>query len=369
MMQKQVIQGKQTILQKATQQAEKPQLSGLKPEHPYLSAQGIFGNHGVLRRHGSDVIQAKLTIGSPNGKYEQEADRMADQIVRMSKTRAQQPMKEISQPKGVPAQSVSVSPHLEARIDAIRGNGQPLSESIRAFFEARFGYDFGQVRIHTNRRAAETAQMLKARAFVVGRDLVFGAGKYKPETPTGQRLLAHELTHVVQQSPGASRARILSPQSEERENLNLNLGQRLNLVISIVSDPRTRCFLQKLSEGGDSTYITRESGILVTIVDSVSKDQMSIDDARGLLRDKVGVTDAMDEVNGQHKLNRNDQDFAQAMEDLSNRIREAVADIADMQRPSVLWIQKGWGVLDEWLKERFDNPTTILSCYKDCYIP
>jgi hypothetical protein len=81
----------------------------------------------------------------------------------------------------------------------LQGGGQPLPRSERAFFEPRFGYDFSSVRIHTDAHAAEAARVAKARAFTVGEDVVFGAGHFAPETPAGRRLLAHELTHTVQQ--------------------------------------------------------------------------------------------------------------------------------------------------------------------------
>lgn len=77
--------------------------------------------------------------------------------------------------------------------------GQPFDPATRAFMEPRFGHDFGNVRIHTDAHAAESAQMVSSLAYTVGRDVVFGAGQYAPETPVGRHLLAHELTHVVQQ--------------------------------------------------------------------------------------------------------------------------------------------------------------------------
>lgn len=83
---------------------------------------------------------------------------------------------------------------------SFKGGGQPLSENYRAFFEPRFGRDFSQVRLHTDTQAAESARAVNARAYTVGQDVVFRAGQYAPESSKGQRLMAHELTHVVQQS-------------------------------------------------------------------------------------------------------------------------------------------------------------------------
>jgi len=82
-------------------------------------------------------------------------------------------------------------------------NGQPLSKSVREFFEPRFGESFDHVRVHADDRAAATAHSLEALAYTVGPDVVFARGEYQPETPAGKRLLAHELAHVVQQRGGA----------------------------------------------------------------------------------------------------------------------------------------------------------------------
>ena len=84
--------------------------------------------------------------------------------------------------------------------DVLQAPGQPLDANTRTFMETRFGHDFGQVRVHTDARAAESAQAVSAVAYTMGRNIVFGAGRFTPGTHEGRRLLAHELTHVVQQS-------------------------------------------------------------------------------------------------------------------------------------------------------------------------
>lgn len=83
--------------------------------------------------------------------------------------------------------------------EVLQSSGQPLDAGTRAFIEPRFGRDFSSVRIHTDSKAAQSAQSVKALAYTVGRNIVFGNGMYAPETMKGKRLLAHELTHVVQQ--------------------------------------------------------------------------------------------------------------------------------------------------------------------------
>lgn len=177
------------------------------------------------------MIQPKLTIGQPGDKYEQEADRVADLVVRIPDPRLQRQVEpdekneemlhieplasqitplvqtqvqseeeeEPIQIKWIPARTLEATPSLEARIQDLRGGGQPLSESIRSSFELRLGHDFSQVRIHADSRGNELAKAINARAFTLGHNVVFGGGHYAPETSEGWRLLAHELTHVVQQ--------------------------------------------------------------------------------------------------------------------------------------------------------------------------
>jgi hypothetical protein len=84
--------------------------------------------------------------------------------------------------------------------EVLRSPGQPLDAQTRAFFEPRFGHDFSKVRLHADARAAESARAVDAIAYTVGRNMVFGTGRYQPATRAGRELLAHELTHVVQQA-------------------------------------------------------------------------------------------------------------------------------------------------------------------------
>src|SRR2546430_17395987 len=88
--------------------------------------------------------------------------------------------------------------------DVLDSPGQALDAETRSLMEPRFGHDFSQVRVHTDEKAAESAQAVNALAYTVGRDVVFGKGQYVPRTTEGKSLLAHELTHVVQQREASS---------------------------------------------------------------------------------------------------------------------------------------------------------------------
>jgi hypothetical protein len=104
--------------------------------------------------------------------------------------------RKVTQPSTFNHQHSEVPPIVH---EVLRSPGQPLDGKTRAFFEPRFGHDFSHVRVHTGARAAESAQAVNALAYTVGRDVVFDTRQYMPTTSAGQRLLAHELTHVVQQ--------------------------------------------------------------------------------------------------------------------------------------------------------------------------
>lgn len=175
-------------------------------------------------------LRAKLTVGPPGDRYEQEADRVADQVMRMPdphahrKTPGHAPLErsdldgaagsgpiqrsdsgrrldedERLQAEAQPGATPTVSGETASGIQSLRGRGRSLPERSRSFFEPRFGFDLREVKIHDDAEAARLASNVLARAFTIGRDVVFGAGQYRPDTADGMRLMAHELTHVVQQ--------------------------------------------------------------------------------------------------------------------------------------------------------------------------
>lgn len=167
------------------------------------------------------ALQTKLAINKPGDDHEQEADRMAEQVMRMpepqlqracfcgagcSKCHTNQPGQEHEslQTKRVQA-SETVQVAAPPIVHEILGSpGQPLDPATRAYFEPRFRQDFSRVRVHSNLQAAAAAESVRAHAFTVGHNLVFGTGRFAPASSEGQNLLAHELTHVVQQEGSAA---------------------------------------------------------------------------------------------------------------------------------------------------------------------
>ena len=135
---------------------------------------------------------------------------MADSVMRMPEPGVQRQVEpeeeeEVLQTRKISGENTDITLDLESKIQAIRGGGQPLPEYERAFFEPRFGRDFSQVRVHADTQSAESARVVNARAYTVGKDVVFGGGEYKQGTVQGRKLLAHELAHTIQQSNNTSR--------------------------------------------------------------------------------------------------------------------------------------------------------------------
>lgn len=124
---------------------------------------------------------------------------LAGQITPLVQRQVDPEAEEPIQTKRSNGSTLQVSPSLATQIRSLRGGGQSLPRSVRSFFEPRFGYNFTQVRVHTDAGAEEIARALNARALTVGHNVLFGAGQYAPGTTAGKKLLAHELTHVVQQ--------------------------------------------------------------------------------------------------------------------------------------------------------------------------
>lgn len=168
-------------------------------------------------------FQPKLSINQPNDVYEQEADAVADRVMNSSSTNhsntffnpaitpvqrkcahCEEEEKNAQRKENDHQSTQDNAAQTEGYIQSLPGNGKPLGEKEKSFFEPRIGYDFSNVKIHTGADAARSAQSIGALAYTTGNDIVFGEGQYAPNTDGGKKLLAHELTHVVQQNSGIS---------------------------------------------------------------------------------------------------------------------------------------------------------------------
>jgi hypothetical protein len=190
---------------------------------PLLQLQRTHGNRYVqrlvarLRRDAGPAIQPKLVVGPAGDKYEQEADQVAARVLRMpvnpstveegGEAKEVQPQTVAETVTPVQRQSAAaaagagfqVEPEIEQRL-AHPSGGQSLPERVRRSLEPRFGADFSGVRVHTDAAADQLNHSLQAQAFTSGQNIFFRRGGYAPASESGQRLLAHELTHVVQQT-------------------------------------------------------------------------------------------------------------------------------------------------------------------------
>jgi len=190
-------------------------VSPLSTGMPLLQRKCACGG-GCPRCQDEQGIQTKLKISEPGDKYEQEADRIADEVMRMPEPSVQRQVEleekeeELVQRKKNSESITSLKEEQEESEappivhEVLNSPGQSLDPDTLAFMESRFGHDFSQVRLHTDAKAAESAQSVNARAYTVGQDVVFGERRYAPGKREGRRLIAHELAHTVQQSRTAT---------------------------------------------------------------------------------------------------------------------------------------------------------------------
>ena len=150
--------------------------------------------------------QPNPLVSEPDDVLEQEADLVAERVTRMPQPA---PPDDPETPKSAgirlsrraSSASAQAMPEVPSIVhEVVRSPGEPLDAATRAFMEPRFGHDFGKVRVHSGAAAEQSAKEVRAQAYTVGHDVVFGSGRFAPNTSEGRRLLAHELTHVVQQS-------------------------------------------------------------------------------------------------------------------------------------------------------------------------
>ena len=182
-------------------------------------------------------LQAKLTIGKPDDKYEQEADRVAKNVVQRIHSHPADPIQRDETIQRHPAHEDdelqmkpilrrqvvlgggNVSPDLESSINRAKGSGQPLDPNLRQSMGQSMGADFSGVTIHQDRQADQLNRSIQAQAFTTGQDIFFRQGAYQPGSRSGQELIAHELTHVVQQNVDTVQAKSdPSPTAQLQQN-------------------------------------------------------------------------------------------------------------------------------------------------------
>ncbi len=281
----------------------KPRPFGMPPEPeaanaPELQTKAEPGQVTGSRLSRIDVstpppIQPKLAIGAPDDKYEQEADTIARKVVKQISTSTppnpnggggsvQRQMfstpsiMRLTVQRWEAVEGGAASSDLESTISQARSSGKPLGEPIRRQMEGAFGADFSSIRVHTNNTADTLNRSLSARAFTTGNNIFFKQGEYNPSSSSGKELLAHELTHTIQQgsSPTVQRQSNTPLISAAHQSLQTStfLVQRKGMVLSA----KTR--LHKIVDGKDKGTVGANiaPGTLVEISDNDS-DHIQVD--------------------------------------------------------------------------------------------
>ncbi len=197
--------------------------------------------------------QAALEVSKPGDAMEEEADRTAEQVMKMPEKpqaaadveNARDDSTTVSVARDVMGHAAAKEPEtvaggLETQLESLRtASSAPLSAQDRQFFEARFQRDFSGVRVHTGPAAERLGAGIQAKAFTVGKDIVFGRGQYRPGSFEGRRLLAHELTHTVQQKSAGARIQRQgsgSPPASDKRSRLMTLLQQLRVRLSNLTD-------------------------------------------------------------------------------------------------------------------------------------
>jgi hypothetical protein len=235
---------------------------------------------------GSRKSEGRLRVNRPDDAFEVEADRIAERVLagqsqvapwtvanigitaplqrkcscaasgKCAKCQEKEDRKEEKalqrSPEG-PAPADKAPPIVH---DVLSTPGEPLDRNTREFFEPRFGYDLSRVRIHTDHKAAASAESVGAAAYAVGSHIVFGAGRYEPQATAGKFLLGHELTHVIQQTPALSRQPLKTEDAPAKQrSASRRLDQFATVVDSYANKASGR--VSGLGSGGDLDAIRR----------------------------------------------------------------------------------------------------------------
>lgn len=198
-----------------TASRDRQTLPDVSASHPMLQLQQHAGNQAVQQLLRAGAIRAKLAVSNPGDPEEREADAVADRVMRSPDPHAAggicpcmlsggelcdscKQKQAAIQRKATRVDTPGEAPQIVNTV--LKSPGQPLDVRTRSFFEPRLGTDLSHVRVHSDSSAAASARSINALAYTAGNHLVFGQGQYAPQSPSGAHLLAHELTHVLQQS-------------------------------------------------------------------------------------------------------------------------------------------------------------------------
>ncbi|MBO0349044.1 DUF4157 domain-containing protein [Phormidium pseudopriestleyi FRX01] len=269
------------------------------PAAPELQTKAEPGQVGGSRLSRIDVsapppIQPKLTIGAPDDKYEQEADTIARKVVQQISTPtppgqngsgdavqrqlfSTPSIMRLTVQRREAVEGGAASSDLESTINQARSSGIPLGETIRRQMEGSFGADFSGVKVHTNNTADTLNRSLSARAFTTGNNIFFKQGEYNPSSSSGKELLAHELTHTIQQGSSPTVQRQSNSPLIKAAHQSLQTSTTLVQCKGMVISDKTR--LHKVVGGKDKGTVGDNiaPGELIEISDNDSDHIKDVD--------------------------------------------------------------------------------------------
>lgn len=233
-------------------------------------------------RQAGHYFQAKpVTIRAAEDVYEQEADQVASRVTDDSRLpKVTQTNLHALRRDAMSSEDFSVTPSMVEH--GLRSSGQPLDPALRAFMEPRFGQDFRAVRVHTDGQAAASAASVNAKAYTVGQHIVFGSGRFTPQSPEGKQLIAHELTHVVQQG-GSSRLDVGRSGDQHIPSIRLGSagylqrdpvrGSARDKVLKAMDRLKTKFGLKAVLEENGATWSESELRHVEESFSKLSKDE------------------------------------------------------------------------------------------------
>jgi hypothetical protein len=296
-----------------------------------------------FQQFDEEGARAKLAISQPNDPDEQEADLVAERVMRMRDPAPATPCPDCSgegescshcgqkaatqiQRRAKVATGQQLPSNAPQSMNHL-GSGYALETSARAFFEPRFGQDFSQVRVHTGTPAAESARAVQARAFAVGQDLVFAEGEYSAESPEGRKLLAHELAHTLQPSPQSRlrrnvppppSERLLSPAEQARrdEQMGTYLGGQSRQMLAVD---------QRLSNADPHNADEREA-LEETLLSAVRLNALGL-----MASHRASIEEARDRIEGRNRFPVEGEPPAQSTHSALLEMREAAQVVSNLQ--------------------------------------
>lgn len=254
-------------------------------------AAGISGKCPACGANDRLGVQTKLTISRPGDRHEQEADRIADQVMTSRSAPMTGPLpvtplvqrqpeeeeeEEVLQAKAAVGQPQGqTQPPAESAAHAVSSGGRPLSMEMRNYFEPRFGTDLSAVRIHDGPRAAGAARAINARAYTLGQNIAFARGEFAPQTTAGRRLIAHELTHTLQQKSDGAQDRIhRDPQGQSASRpVNTPHLNLLQATMEMCRSPDTAAILQRIDTDNVEIRFFREAHDRWKLDDGTEEDE------------------------------------------------------------------------------------------------